>query len=82
MPGARQEQEQRMQGVWPGARQEQEPAYQEIGEVQTQKKKLHKEFPGEPSWAPKPAVVYGVITAKEVARYVPSHSLLVRPEKL
>ena len=60
--------------------------YQEIGELQKQKKKLHKEsqkeFHEEPSWAPAPAVVYGLITAKEVARYVPSHSLLVRPEKL
>jgi hypothetical protein len=71
-----------MQGVWPGARQEQEPAYQEIGELQTQKKKLHNEFPEEPSWAPAPAVVYGLITAKEVARYVPAQSVLVRPEKL
>ena len=60
--------------------------YQEIEDLQIQKKNIYKEFHkeihDEPSWAPKPAVVYGMITAKEVARYVPAHSLLVRPENI
>ena len=91
LPGSSKEhqQEQRRQGagqgVGPGVGQEQEPVYQEIEELQKQKKKLHKEskkeFYEEPSWAPTPPVVYGLITAKEVARYVPPNSLLVRPEK-
>ena len=59
--------------------------YQEIEDIQIQKKKLHKELDKEmheePSWAPAPAVVYGLITAKEVARYLPPNSGLVRPEK-
>ena len=93
LPGSSKEhqQEQRRQGVGPGVgpgvgqEQEQEPVYQEIRELQKQKKKLQKESQKEvheePSWAPSPAVVYGLITAKEVARYVPPNSGLVRPEK-
>ena len=72
------------QGVTPGVGQEQEPVYQEIEELHKQKKKLQKEsqkeLHEEPSWAPAP-VVYGLITAKEVARYVPPDSVMVRPEK-
>ena len=92
LPGGSKEdqQEQRRQGagqgVGPGVGQEQEPVYQEIWELQKQKKKLQnesqKEFDGEPSWAPAPSVVYGLITAKEVARYFPPNSGLVRPEKI
>ena len=91
LPGSSKEhqQEQRRQGVGPGVGsgvgQEQEPVYQEIGELQKQKKKLQKEsqkeFDEEPSWAPAPAVVYGLITAKEVARYFPPDSVMVRPQK-
>ena len=91
LPGSSKEhqQEQRGQGagqeVGPGVGQEQEPVYQEIGELPNQKKKLHKEsqkeLHEEPSWAPAPAVVYGLITAKEVARYVPPNSVMVRPDK-
>lgn len=51
-----------------------EPLYQEIGPNRHKQK-----VEGEPSWAPKPRVVYGVITAKEVAKFVPSKPL-VRPE--
>ena len=56
-----------------------EPVYQEIGELKRHKKKLPEE---EPPWAPQPHVTYGRITAKEVARYLPPHPVLVRPDKL
>ena len=62
---------------------QEEPVYQEIKEVraamqkQKQKKTIIKE---EPAWAPKPnTIVYGVITAKERAKYIPPIGL-VRPE--
>ena len=52
-----------------------EPIYQEIKEVRAAKQKAMEE----PPWAPKPTIVYGVITAKERAKYIPP-SGLVRPE--
>ena len=52
-----------------------EPVYQEIKEVRAAKQKAMEE----PSWAPKPTIVYGVITAKERAKYIPPIGL-VRPE--
>jgi len=61
---------------------QEEPVYQEIKEVRAamqkhkQKKTSIKE---EPAWAPKPTIVYGVITAKERAKYIPPIGL-VRPE--
>ena len=92
LPGSSKEHQQEQrgkgagQGVGPGVWQEQEPVYQEIGELQKQKKKLQKEsqkeFDEEPSWAPAPAVMYGLITAKEVARYFPPDSVMVRQEKI
>jgi len=61
---------------------QEEPVYQEIKEVraamQMQKKKK-TDIKEEPAWAPKPTIVYGVITAKERAKYIPPCSL-VRPE--
>ena len=57
-----------------------EPVYQEIGEI----KKIRKQKAGEeePSWAPKPSLVYGVFTEKQVAKYVPPDQVVVRPELL
>ena len=52
-----------------------EPIYQEIKEVRAAKQKAMEE----PPWAPKPTIVYGVITAKEKAKYIPPIGL-VRPE--
>merc|ERR1712018_704921 len=54
---------------------QEEPVYQEIKEVRAAKQKAMEE----PSWAPKPTIVYGVITAKERAKYIPPIGL-VRPE--
>ena len=61
-----------------------EPVYQEIGhskEGDNKRKVEEKEV--EPNWAPKPNVVYGMITAKEVARYIPcNQTMVVRPDVL
>ena len=54
---------------------QEEPVYQEIKEVRAAKQKAMEE----PSWAPKPTIVYGGITAKERAKYIPPIGL-VRPE--
>ena len=54
---------------------QEEPVYQEIKEVRAAKQKAAEE----PSWAPKPTIVYGVITAKERAKYIPPIGI-VRPE--
>ena len=84
-PSVRQEQKLRSHEVGPGVCQREEPIYHEMVGLQKQNKTSHKDphnkFPEEPSWAPAPAVLYGLITAKEVARYVPPNSVLVRPEK-
>ena len=56
---------------------QEEPVYQEIKEVRAMQKQ--KAILEEPAWAPKPTIVYGVITAKERAKYIPP-SGLVRPE--
>jgi len=64
---------------------QEEPVYQEIKEVkaamQKQKQKQKKTIIlEEPAWAPKPTnIVYGVIAAKERAKYIPPVGL-VRPE--
>ena len=55
---------------------QEEPVYQEIKETSRAAKQKTLE---EPSWAPKPTIVYGVITAKERAKYIPPIGL-VRPE--
>ena len=55
---------------------QEEPVYQEIKETSSAAKQKTLE---EPSWAPKPTIVYGVITAKERAKYIPPIGL-VRPE--
>ena len=56
---------------------QEEPVYQEIKEVRAMQKQ--KAILEEPAWAPKPTIVYGVITAKERAKYIPPIGL-VRPE--
>jgi len=56
---------------------QEEPVYQEIKEVRAMQKQ--KAIMEEPAWAPKPTIVYGVITAKERAKYIPPIGL-VRPE--
>ena len=87
-PVACQEQKPRSHGEGPRVCQKEEPIYQEIVGSQKQKKssssymEFQQVLDEEPSWAPKPSVVYGLITAKEVARYVPPQSVLVRPEKI
>jgi len=60
---------------------QEEPVYQEIREVRAAKEQKKKTFiMEEPAWAPKPTtIVYGVITAKEKAKYIPPIGL-VRPE--
>ena len=57
---------------------QEEPVYQEIKEVRAMQKQK-KAIMEEPAWAPKPTIVYGVITAKERAKYIPPIGL-VRPE--
>ena len=52
-----------------------EPVYQEIRQIRKQKEQ-------EPAWAPKPSLIYGVITAKEVARYVPPEPVRIRVDGL
>ena len=56
---------------------QEEPVYQEIKEVRAMQKQTA--IMEEPAWAPKPTIVYGVITAKERAKYIPPIGL-VRPE--
>ena len=60
---------------------QEEPVYQEIKEVRAAKEQKQKKtiIMEEPAWAPKPTIVYGVITAKERAKYIPPIGL-VRPE--
>jgi len=62
---------------------QEEPVYQEIKEVRaSMQKQKHKktDIMEEPAWAPKPqTIVYGVITAKERAKYIPPIGL-VRPD--
>ena len=52
--------------------------YQEIGDI----KKIGKQKEKEPSWAPKPSLVYRVFTEKQVAKYFPPDQVVVRPELL
>ena len=63
--------------ILPGFQEYLEPVYQPIGDTRKQ-----KGGEKDPPWAPKPSLIYGVITEKQVAKYVTPDPVRIRVDGL
>ena len=63
--------------ILPGSQSHVEPIYQTIGEIRKQKARME-----EPLSKAKPCLIYGVITEKQVAKYVTPDPVRIRADAL